>query len=256
MTEPAALAEAPAAGAPAAITDRPAPATETTADTTEPPPETAATPAEAPATAAGKPEPLPPLGMPEWITPREPSNAAKRAMAAFKNEFIPGAPAGGSLLPAVRSRLFYVAEPAAKALGLIEDIDGLVKTLRDTEHPEAVIAATDGLRNWLGRAPEHGEELRRRLEETFAREGLALTIYRLLWGFGPDDAHDEAAANQLVEWLADPEPIVRELSFYYVKRLSGGRTMNYNPVGTEGQRNGPVNQWRAFVRRHKGLVVQ
>lgn len=246
--EPLAAAPEDAAPSPAeAATPEPA-ATSETGDGTEPSPEAA--PAEAPTSV----EPLPPLGLPEWLTPREPTSAAKRAMASFKGEFIPDAPASSSLVPAVRNRNFNIAEPAAKALGLIEDVDGLVKTLRDAEHEEAILAAVDGLRNWLGRSPDNAAVLRDRLEATFAREGMVETLDKLLWGYGPEDAKDTPTAQQLVDWLSHPEPVVRELAFYHIKRLSG-RTLNYNPLATQSQRAGAVNQWRAFVARHGGLVV-
>lgn len=200
-------------------------------------------------------DPIAPFAMPDWVVaPRDPTSAARRVMAGFKAEFVPDAPATASLRPAVKNRNFNVAEPAAKALGLIEDVDGLVTTLRDAEHEEAILAAVDGLRNWLGRAPANGDILRDRLGQTFNREGMADTLYKLLWGYGPEDARDATTAGQLVDWLAHPEPVVRELAFYHVKRLSG-RTLNYNPLATQNQRAGSVNQWRAFVNRHGGLVI-
>lgn len=248
------------------------PAAEPTADAASTPAETdpAAAETPAPAEAAGGTEPapeaatagppasvesLPPLGLPDWLMPREPTAAARRAATAFKAEFIPDAPASASLVPAVRNRNFNVAEPAAKALALIEDVDGLVKTLRDAEHEEAILAAVDGLRNWLGRSPDNGAALRERLQATFPRAGMADVLGKMLWGYGPEDARDTPTAEQLVDWLSHPEPVVRELAFYHVKRLSG-RTLNYNPLATQGQRAGAVNQWRAFVARHGGLVVK
>ncbi|MGC1273327.1 MAG: hypothetical protein WBC44_06435, partial [Planctomycetaceae bacterium] len=207
----------------------------------------AATPEEATAKAI-------PIGVPDWMTPREPTSAARRAMVAFQKEFVPGAPAGQSLLPAVDSPLFYVAEPAAKALGLIEDVDGMVKALRDSEHPEAVLAAIEGLRNWLGRSPEHGETLKKQLDLVFARAGMSDILEELLWGYDLDDARDDATARQLVEWLDHPEPVVRELAFYHVRRLSG-RTMYYRPNQTPSDRIGAVNRWREFVNRNGGLLV-
>jgi len=247
-------AEAPADAAAAPADDEPTPDPPAADEAETAAAETAADAVpDAAAETAGSVEPLPPLGLPEWITPREPTAAARRGMTAFKAEFVPDAPAVASLLPAVRNRNFNIAEPAAKALGLIENVDALVRTLRDTEHREATLAAVDGLRNWLGRHPD-GDYLRQQLEATFDREGLADTLYRLLWGYSAEDARDQPTAEQLVDWLAHPEPVVREIAFYHVKRLSG-RTLNYNPLATEGQRAGPLNQWRAFVARHGGLVV-
>lgn len=196
-----------------------------------------------------------PIGVPEWLTSSEPTSAARRAMVAYRKEFVAGVPVGQSLLPAVDSPLYYVAEPAAKALGLIEDVDGMVKALRDSEHPEAVLAAIDGLRNWLGRSPENGVALQRHLQLVFPRQGMAEILEQLLWGYDLDDARDEATARQLVEWLDHPEAVVRELAFYHVRRLSG-RTMHYRPNQTPSDRIGAINRWRDFVRRNGGLLIE
>ena len=211
-----------------------------------------------PETAPPVAEPLPadatPVGLPAWMTPREPTSALRKAMVAFQKEILADVPVSESLLPAVDSPYYYVAEPAAKALALIEDIDGMVKTLRSGSH-EAMLAAIEGIRNWLGRSPRNAEILKRQLELIFAREGLSETLYLLLMGFNSEDANDEIVAMQLVEWLDHPEPVVRELAFYHVKRLSGGLKMNYVPTHTAGQRAGAVKRWRDFVSRNGGLTV-
>jgi hypothetical protein len=195
------------------------------------------------------------VGIPAWLTPHEPTSAARRAMVAFQKEILPGAPVSDSLLPVVDSPYFYVAEPAARALGLIEDVDGMVKTLRSGGH-EAMLAAIDGLRNWLGRDPKHAEILKNELDLIFAREGLSETLYQLLMGYNSEDAHDEIVALQLADWLDHPEPVVRELAFYHIKRLSGGLKMNYVPTHTAGQRAGAVKRWKDFVLRNHGLIVE
>ncbi len=209
---------------------------------------------DAPPVADELPADATPVGLPAWMTPREPTSAARRAMVAFQKEILSGVPVSESLLPAVDSPYYFVAEPSAKALALIEDVDGMVKTLRSGGH-EAMLAAIEGLRNWLGRSPRNGEILKRQLNLIFAREGLSETLYLLLMGFNSEDAKDEIVAMQLVEWLDHPEPIVREMSFYHVRRLSGGLKMNYVPTHTSSQRAGAVKRWRDFVSRNGGLTV-
>jgi hypothetical protein len=211
-------------------------------------------PAEATPPANAVPADATPVGLPAWMTPREPTSAARRAMVAFQKEILAGVPISESLLPAVDSPYYFVAEPAAKALALVEDVDGMVKTLRSGGH-EAMLAAIEGIRNWLGRSPRNAETLKRELNLVFAREGLSETLYLLLMGFNSEDAHDEIVAMQLVEWLDHPEPVVRELAFYHVKRLSGGLKMNYVPTHTAGQRAGAVQRWRDFVSRNGGLTL-
>jgi hypothetical protein len=209
---------------------------------------------ETPSVAEAVPADATPVGLPPWMIPREPTSAARRAMVAFQKEILAGVPISESLLPAVDSPYYFVAEPAAKALALVEDVDGMVKTLRSGGH-EAMLAAIEGIRNWLGRSPRNAETLKRELDLVFAREGLSETLYLLLMGFNSEDAHDEIVAMQLVEWLDHPEPVVRELAFYHVKRLSGGLKMNYVPTHTAGQRAGAVKRWRDFVSRNGGLTL-
>ena len=128
------------------------------------------------------------------------------------------------------------------------------KTISPVEATEAVLAAIDGLRNWLGRSPDHGEALAEQLNLVFAREGLSAILEQLLWGYDLDDARNEATARQLVDWLDHREPVVRELAFYHVRRLSG-RTLYYRPNQNPNDRAGAVNRWRDFVNRNKGLIL-
>src|SRR5690606_13598285 len=93
-----------------------------------------------------------PLGFPAWLAAEEPTPAAQRALETFQEEFLPGVPVSESILPSIKSRFFYVAEPAAQTLSLIENVEGMCKTLQEAEGYETRMAAFNGLRNWLGAA--------------------------------------------------------------------------------------------------------
>src|SRR5690606_1523826 len=66
-----------------------------------------------------------PLGFPAWLAAEEPTPAAQRALETFQAEFLPGVPVSESILPSIKSRFFYVAEPAAQTLSLIENVEGM-----------------------------------------------------------------------------------------------------------------------------------
>lgn len=196
------------------------------------------------------------FGLPDWLTPREPTSSFRQAATAFEEEFVYGAPAVQSFLPAVNSSLYYVAESAVKGLALTGDVHSLVKALQTTDHEEARLAAIDGLRNWLGRNPSQVEELQAKLQLTFAREGMADAIEELLWGYDAEDAQDETTSRRLVAWLDHPEPIIRQMAFYHIKRLAGGRTMYYRPNTSARDRASSIRRWSDFIDRNGGLVIQ
>lgn len=220
---------------------------------TAPETEPSETPAGVPVAARTPPTVLP-LGFPGWLAPREPTPAAAKTAQTFAGVFLAGRPADESLLPEINNRYFFVARPAAATLALIGNVDGMLKTLRDANLRETRMAAFEGLRVWLGQSPERGAILRQHLQSIFARDRLVQILDRLLWGFDMEDARDAETSAELVSWLGHPLPVVRELAFYYVKRLAG-RTFDYRPTLSPDRRSGSVTRWVNFVERNGGLVV-
>lgn len=247
---------APADSAPAEETDEndtPQPV-EAPANSPETPAEQPAEDTESPAPPAATQVPTNlPLGFPTWLAAEEPTPAARRASEAFQEEFLPGVPVSESILPSIKSRFFYIAEPAAQTLGLIENVEGLCKALQEAEVHETRMAAFNGLRNWLGAAPDRSEELRTNLMLVFGSADLVDTLMRLLWGFDMEDARQLEPSQKLIEWMNHDELVVRELAFHYVRQATG-ITLDYRPTLDEQRRRPSLARWRNVVTRYGGLI--
>ena len=239
-----------------AAAEAPAPVTAATAETdptasADPP---TATEPDAPAAPAANPTAALMLNQPDWLADRPQTPAARTAAATFAQEFQSDVPVADSLLPTIRDPRYYLSEFTAKTLALIEAVPDLVRALQESSDEGTLLAAANGLRNWLGRSPEHGAQLETLLAEVFPAD-QADALYRLLWGYGPAAARDKPTALQLVSWLDHPLPIIRELANNYVVRLSG-REMNYRPLANPSQRAPGVRRWKEFVDRQGGLVAE
>ena len=207
----------------------------------------------APPDASPTPPAAPLAGTPDWLVRREPTPSARSIAAEFAREFQAGIPVAQSLLPAVRDKRYFIAEYGVKTLALTGNVQGLVKALKDsTEQEEAILAAADGIRSWLGEDPQHGPQLADALTAVYPA-ATAASLQRLLWGFRPADARDPATARQLVDWLESPELSIRELASSDILRLSG-RKMNYRPTAPPSQRDQAVKRWRDFINQHGGLT--
>lgn len=187
--------------------------------------------------------------LPQWLQPqsRELSAIVRRSVTQFQEAFIKNEPVSASIAPLIRDPNPRIAELAVKCLGLTHDVRYLVSTLQQSAHEEARLAAIEAIRNWLPLAPEHDEQLKSELENQFPGSN-DLTIHRLLWGYGPADAANRFIALSLVDGLEHEHIAVRELAFYYIRRLSP-RKFEYRPNASPIQRAAAVKRLRDQVSK-------
>ena len=101
---------------------------------------------------------------------------------------------------------------------------------------------------------ENGKLLKEELAQVFY-EAEVDAIYRLLWGFGREDAHNREISQQLIDWMGHDQIAIRELAFYHVRRLTDGRSrMGYRPNLPAKQRQSGIYNWQKVVDKNAGLL--
>ena len=76
-------------------------------------------------------------------------------------------------------------------------------------------------------------------------------LYRMLWGYSPEQL-EEGGAAQLIEWLSHEDLDYRVLSFWNLHHVTGFSYF-YKPEDTEAKRRTPVQRWRQKLEA--GLIV-
>ena len=196
-----------------------------------------------------------PTLLPNWLNPnaRISTSSQRRYAALFEKEFDLNESVNFSIAPLTDDPQPRIAELAASCLALTENIPALVQAL-GSEHEEARAAASRGLSFWLPRHPQNGEQLMVAMQLRYRREE-AEVMQRLLWGFGEKDLRKQVTSSQLVDWLENPEVVVRELAFFHIERLTG-RDMGYRPLAPAVQRSPSVGRWRDYIDDKGALIPE
>ncbi|QDT56504.1 hypothetical protein Pan44_45590 [Caulifigura coniformis] len=191
--------------------------------------------------------------VPTWLNPDiRPLTSQKNWARMYEDEFKLDLPVDDGIGPvAEQQKLNTIATFATRTMALIDNVPVLVRVLT-SPHEDTRHAAIVGLREWVMMSPDHIPRLEEEVNRVF-RDQEAPIVVKLLWGVTDQEARDEAASLQVVEWLANDDIAIRELAFYEVLRLAN-RDLSYRPQNAVGQREPAIMRWRDLVRRNKGLV--
>ena len=213
------------------------------------------TPKDRRALAESKDRP-PLLTVPEWLDPSSTriSSTQRRYATRFQNEIDEEQPLRDSVPTIVNSKIPGISEFAVKTMAVTGMHDQLVQVLAEAEFLESRTAAIAGLRRWLPAAVENREALRAELQRHFPADQVD-TLYRLLWGYNDDDAHNPATSRLLVDWLGHDNVVIRQLAFQNVYRLTGQR-YDYRPINPLNQRRVAVERWYSHLERNSGSLIE
>ena len=190
--------------------------------------------------------------LPKWMGPPNLSSTDQNYARLFERKFTLSEAVELSIPEVAADPIPKISQLATECLGLIGAYGPLIDILHRSLHPEARNAAISGLRMWLPRQPENKELLKAELAKRFPPDD-ADVIYRLLWGFDEDDAHDAKTSTQLIEWMDNPELAIRELAFYHVYRLTK-KDFEYRAGYRPAQNKTPLRRWFEHVKRYGGLL--
>jgi len=196
-----------------------------------------------------KPELIQPYDLkPGWMEPDANiiSTIQQMYIDEFATRFRPDLPAAESLESLLEDPRPRMAQYTVICLGLIDHVQDLIKTMRVSEFGEARLAAASEIRLWLPLHPEQREEYRSRLELSFPGDD-ADQLDRLLWGYSTEDARDPIASQSLISLLDHDRPIIGDLAFLEMARLTGLEE-SYKALVSSTQRRAWTNRWKRMVR--------
>ncbi|WP_010582707.1 hypothetical protein [Schlesneria paludicola] len=200
-------------------------------------------------------EPIAIASPPDWTDASKRRTAPlRRYLVPFEKAFEPDLAVEQSLLMLVKTtKNPKIAELATRGLSAVHNYRALVETLAECPHEDARFAARDGLRQWLPMEIDRGRLLKAELE-TYYSPVDAEAVYRLLWGFTPEDVKDSPVTSSLFpNWMLSQKLEIRELADFWVERLTR-RKSEYRANADEKQRLAYVRRLEAMIERDKGLI--
>ncbi|AGA27215.1 hypothetical protein [Singulisphaera acidiphila] len=188
---------------------------------------------------------------PGWVTEAKPSPYDLQVGEQLQRYFRPGRSVLANLVEAIEDDQKDVRRLAISATRSAGGIALIVPLLHQEENPVSRRAAIHVLRAHLGEGSEASRELHSQLESTFGVE-LAERVEKLLAGFTPKEAGEEATYKKLVDDLSSPEVAVRELSLETLQSLTGRDELGYDPDHPTGK---GLTAWKNLSNAHELRAV-
>ena len=180
---------------------------------------------------------------PKWVDAGTLSPIDREASRQLEPILVPKRPVSVSLQEQVSNRLVEVRALAIRCLGLLDQYQPFVDALNDEDLRSYWGSLCDSLRFGLARSTHSATAIRVAFERLRGEDGQL--IYRLLWGYSPQQLAD-GAAQQLVDLLANPAMDVRVLAFESLIEITQRNHM-YRPE------RDPKRQKRALLVWQKSL---
>lgn len=186
---------------------------------------------------------------PQWIVADTMSLLDQRASVTIQLGLEPGRSAILGLRELAEHRHREVRWLAVRCLGFIGDFQLMVEALDDPNEKSAWLDDVDELRTAVRRSPVAAAQVREVMEKLHGEEGVRL--YEMLWKCG-EEGPDEEEAAALVADLDHDTLAFRRLSFWNLRRLTGGATFAYRPEDIAPKRFPAVRKWKE--RLSSGLL--
>jgi len=189
--------------------------------------------------------------VPGWVTETEPLPYDKNVGVQFARFLRPDRPILSSLVEASEDEQKDVRRKAIAALRAVGDISYVAPLLnrRTSESPNAMTdrkAAAAVLREDLAESPEAAAVLHANLMSELG-DALGPLAEKLLVGYTPKEAGEEATYSKLVAVLGNPDPGevgLRELALENLMTLTGRDDLGYDPEKPEGK---GLKAWRDLL---------
>ncbi len=133
---------------------------------------------------------------------------------------------------------------AARCLGYLDQFEPLVKELNAASQKSFWAPEVEALRQGLTRGPQNAAALREGLERW--RGASSKTIYRLLWGYSPEQLASNSAKD-LVSLLESPEMDLRVLASDNLRRITGAQLL-YRPERRPDENKVPITKWKERLK--------
>jgi hypothetical protein len=138
---------------------------------------------------------------------------------------------------------------ALVALGAVDDLERLGKTLVAAKTVEEWDFGITVLRHWLGRGRGQDQKM---YETLTARrgytEGQAQIIVQLLFGFSPEDATLPETYEVLIDYLIHEKTAIRNLAEWHLIRLAPqGKSIAFKPDGSAEDAEKCYAEWKKLI---------
>lgn len=182
--------------------------------------------------------------LPDWVAPPghgDPDRLASRTMEEFLK---PEAPIRLTLNELLEDRRVEVRSLAVRCLSYLGQYEPFINELNDAFQKSYWDDSFDALRDAIARSPDSAAEVRAAFERQRGADGEKL--YRMLWGYSPDQLA-AGAAEELVNNLGHERMDFRVLAFENLRRITG-MTLLYRPEYTERKNQANVQRWRERLK--------
>jgi hypothetical protein len=185
--------------------------------------------------------------LPAWVTETTPSGFSKEIGNQFIALLRPGRPILSDLVEAMDDPQKDVKRMAVYALGSIGAMEQVVEVVNRKEEASVHRAGIDVLRSGLAQGGETAKAVREALVRQYDHPWAEITE-KLLVGFRPEEAKDEATLVKLVEYLSGATSRgTRQLALDNLQILTGrGDSLEYDPDSPEGK---GLKAWQDLVRK-------
>ena len=184
--------------------------------------------------------------IPAWVTEAAASGFRKEVGDQFVALLRPGRPILADLVEAMDDPQKDVKRMAIHALGSIGSMEQVVEVVNRKEDASVHRAGIEVLRSGLAAGGEAAKSVREALIRQYDQPWADVTE-KLLVGFGPEEAKDEATMAKLVEYLAmAPSRGTRQLALDNLRSITGRDSLEYDPDSPEGK---GLKAWQDLLRK-------
>jgi hypothetical protein len=195
--------------------------------------------------------------LPEWVSPASgaghPDQLASRTLEGYLK---PEADIRLTLNELLGDRRVEVRSLSVRCLGYLGQFEPFVDELTNAAQKSYWDDAFDTLQAALARGPASAAEVRIALERL--RGADAALLYRLLWGYSPEQLEnvgDGGGAAELVGLLEHERMDLRVLAFENLRRITG-KTLLYRPELTNRNNQSYVQRWREALSAKEIVYVK
>ena len=185
-----------------------------------------------------------PFRPPVWIDAASLSSIDRVTSLNMVNMLDPQKPLGVRLQELLTDQAVDVRALAARSLGYLDNFEPLLRDLGNPQQKSFWEKEIDALQRAASRGPETAARLRETAEALRVKQGK--DIYRLLWGYSPEQLAETGGA-QLVEYLESPDMDIRVLASENLKRITGS-PQSYNPMKRPDENKLSINKWKERVK--------
>ena len=192
---------------------------------------------------------LEPAGeVPSWVTSEALSDFDRRATATLESLLPPDQFAGLLLKELSTDRRREVSSLAIRGAACVGNFEPCIEALNEKVEKSFWPAYIEELQAAIALSPEMAKRVSNAFDKLRGADGPAL--FRMLWGYTPEDLQAGAAAD-LVESLNHDSLDHRVLAIWNLQEITGPANYGYYPENLVRGRTVAVNRWKERLRQGK-----